>query len=184
MYKAAMPPRLLRCLTLTLALPAGVSAGDDAVTRSGDVLSYALPAATLGIELARGDRVGARQFVASFAVTMAVTEVLKRTTRVERPDRSNDQSFPSGHASRAFATATYVHRRHGFADAAALYGLATYVGYTRVQADRHHWSDVAGSAVVAAGSSALLVEMKPKTSGLAVSVGTRSVFVQYAVVFR
>ena len=177
-----MPPRPLRCLALALALPACVSAGDDAVTRSGDVLSFALPAATLGIELARGDRVGARQFVASFAATMAVTEVLKRTTHVERPDRSNDQSFPSGHASRAFAAATYVHRRHGFADAAALYGLATYVGYTRVQADRHHWSDVAGSAAVAAGSSAALVERKP--SGLAVSVGRRSIFVQYAMVLR
>ncbi len=128
--------------------------------RVGDLLSYALPAATLGVELARGDGAGAGQFTRSFAATLAATELLKRATGVERPDRSDDLSFPSGHASRAFVAATYVHRRHGIGGALPLYALATYVGHTRVQAGRHRWVDVLGSAVMAAVASRALVERR------------------------
>jgi membrane-associated phospholipid phosphatase len=171
--------RPARCLALALALPVCASADVDAERRAGDVLSFALPVATLGVELARGDRAGARQFAGSFVVTLAATEALKRLTGIERPDGSNTLSFPSGHASRAFAAATYVHRRHGFAEARALYGLATYVGYTRVVAERHRWADVAGSAVVAATSSWWIVE--PKSRGLGVAVGPGSVWVQWSM---
>jgi membrane-associated phospholipid phosphatase len=136
----------------------GAVANSDAVREAGDVISVAMPVATLGVELWRGERVGARQFTESFVVTLAATEVLKRTTHVERPDGSSDESFPSGHASRAFASATYVHRRYGMQYAWPLYGLATYVGYTRVVAERHRWGDVAGSAAVAALSSWWLVD--------------------------
>ena len=136
----------------------GAAANPDAVRESGDVISIAMPVATLGIELWRGERTGALQFTESFLVTVTATEVLKRTTHVQRPDGSNDQSFPSGHAARAFSSATYVHRRYGFGQAWPLYLLATYVGYTRVESDRHRWADVAGAAVVAAVSSWWLVD--------------------------
>ncbi|HSN33759.1 MAG TPA: phosphatase PAP2 family protein [Ideonella sp.] len=155
-----MADRARTLAALLLALPLFAWAGGDGERRAGDVLSYVLPAATLGAELWRGDRRGAWQFAESFAVTVTATEVLQRTTGIERPDHSNDRSFPSGHAARAFAAATYVHRRYGFDSAWPLYALATYVGYTRVQADRHRWADVAGAAGVAAASSWWLVERK------------------------
>lgn len=128
--------------------------------RIGDALRYVLPAATLGVELARGDREGAGQFALAFTASAAATEVLKRTVHVERPDQSNDQSFPSGHAVNAFAAATYVHRRHGFRYAWPLYAAATYVGYTRVHANRHRWSDVIGSAAIAGAMTWWLVDPK------------------------
>ena len=126
----------------------------------GDALRVVLPAATLGVELVRGDREGAGQFALAFTASVAATEVLKRTTHVERPDHSNDQSFPSGHATNAFAAATYVHRRHGFKYAWPLYMAATYVGYTRVNAQRHRWGDVIGSAAVSGAMTWWLVEPK------------------------
>lgn len=174
-----MPPRRHRLAWLALCWPLLACAGVDAERRAGDVLSFALPAATLGAELWRGDRQGALQFAESFVVTIAATEVLKRTTGIERPDHSNDQSFPSGHAARAFAAATYWHRRHGLASAWPAYALATYVGYTRVASNRHRWSDVVGAAAVAGVSSWSLVE--PKTSGLQVSLAPRAIALTWSV---
>jgi membrane-associated phospholipid phosphatase len=166
-------------LAMLAAIGPLASGAADATEQAGDVLSYALPAGTLAIELWRGEKTGALQFVESFAVTMTATEILKRTTHVERPDHSNDESFPSGHASRAFAAATYVHRRYGFADAWPLYVLSTYVGYTRVQANRHRWTDVVGSTAVAAASSWWLVE--PKSMSVSVSMDGRTFFVAWCL---
>ena len=95
--------------------------------RAGDVLRFAMPAGVVAYELWRGDKEGAWQFGKSWAVTTGATEVLKRSTHVERPDRSNHESFPSGHASHAFAAATYMHRRHGIEEAWPWYVAATYV---------------------------------------------------------
>lgn len=126
--------------------------------RAGDVLSAALPLGTLAVEWYRGDRDGAWQFAQTFGVATASTELLKRVTDVERPDRTNNLSFPSGHAARAFSSAAYVRQRHGFEAAAPLYLAALYVGHTRVAAQRHRWADVAGAALVAEVSARLLVQ--------------------------
>lgn len=133
-------------------------AGVDEHRRAGDVLRFALPAGVVAYELSRGDTEGTWQFGKSWAVTLIATEALKRTTHVERPDRSNDESFPSGHASHAFAAATYMHRRHGIEEAWPWYVAATYVGWTRVHAGRHRWGDVVGSALLAGASSWWLVK--------------------------
>lgn len=154
-----------------VACAGGAIADSDAERKAGDVLATAMPLGTLGVELWRGETTGARQFAVSFVVTVTATEVLKRTTHVERPDGTNDESFPSGHAARAFSSATYVHRRYGFGDAWPLYAMATYVGYTRVVSDRHRWADVAGAAGVAALSSWWLVD--PRQS-VTVSLSRRS----------
>jgi membrane-associated phospholipid phosphatase len=152
--------RVARPATALLCLCAVSSAWADAQRRAGDVLSYALPAGVAAYELWQGDRQGALQFGEAFVVTLGATEVLKRTTHVDRPDRSNNESFPSGHASRAFSAATYVHRRHGFESAWPLYLAASYVGYTRVHADRHRWGDIVGSAAVSAAATWWLVDPK------------------------
>ncbi|RYH69278.1 MAG: hypothetical protein EON54_02530 [Alcaligenaceae bacterium] len=73
-------------------------ADTDSQRQVGDFLATAKPLATLGTELHRGDKEGAWQFALTFAVSTATTDVLGRLTHVERPDGSNDNSFPSGHA--------------------------------------------------------------------------------------
>lgn len=136
---------------LLLALGCQAEAGVDRERRAGDVLSLALPVGTLAVEAWRGDWTGAWQLTQTFALTTGVTEILKKNTGVTRPDGSDDKSFPSGHAARAFSAAAYVHQRHGWDRAWPLYVAATYVGHTRVQARRHRWSEVAVAAGLAYG---------------------------------
>ncbi|MCV2371305.1 phosphatase PAP2 family protein [Roseateles oligotrophus] len=138
-----------------------------------------MPAATLAYALWQEDYPGAWQFAGSFTLTLAATEVLKRSTRVTRPDQSNDQSFPSGHAARAFASATYLHRRYGFEQAWPSYLLAGYVGYTRVEANRHRWTDVLGAAAVAGVSSWWLVDPSNRQRpALSLLLGHKELIVQ------
>lgn len=147
-------------LGLGAALSMSTAAWADGQRRAGDVLSYAMPLGVAAYELYQGDREGAWQFGKAFVVTMGATEVLKRTTNVERPDHSDDESFPSGHAARAFSAATYVHRRHGIEAAWPMYLAATYVGWTRVDANQHRWGDVLSSAALSAAATWWLVDPK------------------------
>ena len=157
-----MPNALRPILLLGLAAAAGTSLGDE--RKLGDQLSWALPAGTAAVELWRGDTQGAWQLAQTFVLTTGATELLKKTTGVTRPDGSNDQSFPSGHAARAFSAAAYVQRRHGLSAAWPLWLGATYVGHTRVEARRHRWGDVAAAAAIAWGVARWRVDALPKDS--------------------
>ncbi|MDM0049298.1 phosphatase PAP2 family protein [Variovorax sp. J22R115] len=154
-------------------------ADTDSQRQLGDFLATAIPLATLGTELYRGDKDGAWQYAMTFAVSAATTDVLGRLTHVERPDGSNDNSFPSGHAARVFSSAAYVRRRHGFDVAWPLYLAGLYVGYTRVAADRHRWGDIAGAALVSELSAWWLVEPESKVVVMP-AVGHRYVGVHIA----
>ena len=143
--------------------------------RLGDHLSFALPLGTLAFEVWRGDWAGARQLTETFVLTTGVTELLKVSTGVTRPDGLGDTSFPSGHAARAFSAASHVHIRHGIDAAWPLYLAATYVGHTRVQARRHRWSEVAVSAGLAYGFARWRVE--PLGAKAEVTVHRGGVFV-------
>lgn len=160
--------RLSHCRTvmagITLATAVGVAYSAPDERRWGDILSVAMPLATLGYEFAYDNRSGAWQYTESLAASLAATEVLKRATHVERPDKTNHMSFPSGHATGAFAAASFIHRRYGFENAWPAYGLATFVGYTRVHANRHRWVDVAGAAGVTTAMNWWLVTPKSRES--------------------
>lgn len=80
-------------------------------------------------------------------VTQVLTEGLKLAVRRERPDGSK-YSFPSGHASVTFATATVLERHLGWMAAVPTYTVATYVAASRLHENRHWLSDVVfGGAV-------------------------------------
>lgn len=160
----------LRLVAGALAAAMGAAQAVDH-RRVGDVLENALPAGAAAIELWRGDREGLWQLGSSFAVTLLATRALKKGLNVRRPD-GGVESFPSGHAAKAFAAATYMHRRHGLDSAWPWYAAAGYVGWTRVNANRHRWGDVAGSAVLAGLSSGWLVTPAGSTTlSLLPSVG-------------
>jgi membrane-associated phospholipid phosphatase len=67
---------------------------------------------------------------------------LKYATGRERPDQSSSDSFPSGHASQTFASATVLGRHLGPYAAAPAFGAAAYVAMSRVNQNRHYLSDV------------------------------------------
>ena len=151
-----MNPAGARAGVLCAALAAPAAQAFDH-TRAGDVLENALPASVAAMELWRQDREGLWQFGMSFTATWLATQALKQGLDVRRPD-GGVESFPSGHAAKAFAAATYVHRRHGWDSAWPWYAAGAYVGWTRVNANRHRWIDIAGSLGLAAVSSGWLVE--------------------------
>ena len=82
----------------------------------------------------------------------------KNWSAKDRPNGSDDDAFPSGHASTAFQGAAFLHRRYGIEKAWLAYGLAAYTGWTRIDADEHDAGDVLAGAAVGILSSVLFVE--------------------------
>ena len=78
--------------------------------------------------------------------TTGVTHALKVTTQRRRPDQSDPFSFPSGHTSAAFSTATSLTYAYGWKAAIPAYGLAALSGLSRIADDKHWTSDVVAGA--------------------------------------
>ena len=136
---------------------APVRAGDG-FEKFGDVMRYALPAAALGAAAARKDGEGALMFAASGVPTLGLTYGLKAVVHAERPDGSGDDSFPSGHTSSAFWGASFLHYRYGWRYGLPAYALATLVGASRIEANKHLLPDVLASVAIANLSAYLLTD--------------------------
>ncbi len=82
------------------------------------------------------------------AVAAALTYGLKYAVERQRPDRSGGWSFPSGHASFTFATATTLTRHLGWRAAVPTYLVASYVAASRLHENVHFLSDVVAGAAI------------------------------------
>jgi membrane-associated phospholipid phosphatase len=122
----------------------------------------------------------ALQLTESIVAAQAATELLKRTVHEERPNRSDDLSFPSGHASGAFSGAMFVHKRYGWKAAIPPYIMAGVVGWSRVQARAHYWHDVLGGAAVSALFTWVLVDSE---NSLSVSADTSGAQLNFSFKF-
>lgn len=106
-------------------------------------------AALAGVE-SRDDRVNTLLIIAKGeAIMLASTFAVKYLSREERPDGSDNLSFPSGHTAQAFLAASIVHTE--FRDKSQWYGIGAYTIATGVAALRmintKHWqSDVVAGA--------------------------------------
>jgi len=135
-------------VALVLALPLGAGeARADAASRAGDVGAILLPVGAAGGALLAKDHRGLAQLAEAYGSAMAVVYVLKPLVDRTRPDGGH-QSFPSGHATSAFAGAAFLRMRYGWAFGVPAYAVASYVCYSRVEAKRHHTSDVVAGAAI------------------------------------
>jgi membrane-associated phospholipid phosphatase len=103
--------------------------------------------------IARGDRFRAATYDLSQAMLVngAWTFALKATIRRERPHGGDRLSFPSGHASNAFASATVLSRHYGLKAAIPSYGIASLIAISRLARNSHHFSDVVAGAAFGYG---------------------------------
>jgi hypothetical protein len=93
----------------------------------------------------------------TFGVTELGTTVLKYTTDRQRPNRTDNQSFPSGHASGAFAVSTLSNRNLDLMDMPDGLRTGLQVGnillasgsaWARVESNDHFPSDVLAGAAL------------------------------------
>ena len=106
--------------------------------------------------------------IASVGVAYIGKTALKAMIKEERPDHSDNKSFPSGHTAMAFAAARSIDkefRKESIWIPIAGYAAATAVGIERVANDRHHWYDVVAGAAVGYGAAELTWYLSDKLLG-------------------
>lgn len=137
---------LAACGFVALAAPA--HAGNNGWGTASDIGRNGLVIVALGLPAIQGDWQGTKQAAFSIGTTSLVTAGLKATIPEERPDGSDDKSFPSGHASVSFAAAATLHKRYGWEAGVPAHIVAAFVGVARVKADKHFAHDVIAGAVI------------------------------------
>jgi len=141
-------------LAATVFLMAGAKTAAAASSESlGTDVAIALPAIAGGLTLYKDDWKGAAQLTVDTVATVGIAYGLKHVIREQRPDKSDFQSMPSDTAALAFAPANFLWDRYGWQYGIPAYAAATFVAWSRVDAQKHHWYDVTASAGLAFGVS-------------------------------
>lgn len=148
-----MKTKYLIIAGLLLTIASGQSWSD---TQKGDDFSRALSDSVIPFMvvselslLNNGDKGKAEavQGAKALIATGILTYGLKSAFRVERPNGSALNSFPSGHTSAAFAVATVVADYQPEYKWPA-YTLATAIGWSRVENGCHRWNEVIAGAAL------------------------------------
>jgi membrane-associated phospholipid phosphatase len=124
------------------------SPADSNIEAAGDVLYILMPVTAYGSTFYLKDKEGRIQFYKSFAASWLTTRGLKYIIEKPRPDNSDNNSFPSGHASTTFQAAAFIRKRYGWKYGIPAYAGATFVAYSRVYADKHYVEDVLAGAAI------------------------------------
>lgn len=100
----------------------------------------------------------------SYLIMSSTVLGLKSLTKVERPDGSSNNSFPSGHTATAFAGAEFLWQE--YKDQSPWYGIAGYAvatgtGIFRIYNNRHWLTDVAAGAGIGILSTKIAYWMHP-----------------------
>ena len=95
----------------------------------------------------------------AYGIMAGIVNPIKYGAKEMRPDGSTRNSFPSGHTSTAFVSATILHKEYGLTRSPwysiAGYGVATATGVMRVLNNRHWVSDVLSGAGIGIFSTEL-----------------------------
>lgn len=103
-------------------------------------------------------------FATSYAIMASTVLGLKSITKIERPDGSSKNSFPSGHTATAFAGAEMLYQE--YKDQSIWYGIAGYAvatgtGLFRIYNNRHWLTDVAAGAGIGILSTKMAYWLNP-----------------------
>jgi membrane-associated phospholipid phosphatase len=139
-----------------LAVLAAAAVSDPAAAKTttslGTGIAIALPVAAGVVTLYKEDYAGTEQLAVTTLLTVGTAYGLKHLVRECRPfaqpcshGGGNWDSFPSDTSALAFAPAEFLRERYGWSWGIPAYAAAGFVGWSRVDADKHHWYDVAAS---------------------------------------
>lgn len=112
-------------------------------------------------------------FAQALIVNGAYSGLLKYTVGRERPDGRDHLSFPSGHTSAAFSLAAVADHHYGWKVGLPAYVLASGIGLSRIESNRHHLSDVLAGATLGfvVGRTVARLDGERPASKRVVSVG-------------
>ena len=119
-----------------------------------------------------------RDIVRAQLLSQGMVQAIKYTVRRERPDGSDNKSFPSGHSASMFATATVLQKYYGWKVGVPAYALGSYVGLARMAWNRHHATDVvmgAGFGIASAQTVTMSFNKTKFSVGVQPQVGGASI---------
>ena len=125
-------------------------------THADDCLQFSPAVVAFGMKICG---VESTHKLTDMAILYALSNVLetgiifttKNITNRERPDASNNHSFPSGHTATAFVAAEFLHQEYKDKSvwiSVGGYAMASFIGVARIYNDKHWFSDVITGAGV------------------------------------
>jgi membrane-associated phospholipid phosphatase len=141
---------ILFALVLLVLISPKSKAQNSSVTTAGDIMQFVVPAAALSATLLckEDEQKPTWQFIKTYGSAIIAAQVMKHIVLKPRPDGTDNYSFPSGHTTSAFAGAAFIQRKYGWSYGIPCYAMASFVGYSRVQAKKHDTWDVLGGATI------------------------------------
>ena len=148
-----------------------------------DLFMVMSAAYALGISSTEDNFDGTIELLTSILGAQLATEGIKSLELERRPNGSDWKSFPSGHATAAFSSAMFVHKRYGWKTAIVPYAMAAVTGWGRVQADAHYWHDVLAGAAVSALFTWIVVDKYDVGNNITASVSPDNVHLGFRTAF-
>jgi membrane-associated phospholipid phosphatase len=122
-----------------------------------------------------------RDLVRAQISALSWTYAIKYTVGRTRPN-GDPRSFPSGHTSASFATATVLQRHYGWKVGLPFYALGAYTAASRIADDKHWTSDVVMGAVVGiTAGRAVTMRMGGRNVRLAPAAAPGGAMLQFSV---
>jgi len=119
--------------------------------------------------LARGDTKTyevAKTMLSALSITGLTTVALKGIANTDSPN-GDPLGWPSGHTSSSFCMAAVLYESYGPWVGMPAYAFATFVGYERIDARNHDFSDVISGALIGMAIGHLVAQNhKPKIMGM------------------
>lgn len=151
-----------------------------------DYLQYVPAVATYTLKLSgvKGRNSLARNFYShatSLVIMGVIVNGIKYTSKVERPDGSANNSFPSGHSAMAFTNATMMHKEYGVVHplySIAAYSAASFTSVGRSLNNKHWLPDIlagAGIGILSTQLGYFIVDKFYKNNGDNMSILSRMV---------